>query len=131
MKLLVTGGRDFNDRDFVFACLDRADAKRRIMLLVHGGATGADTLAKEWADARGVCHAPFTVTPEDWRTHGKAAGPLRNARMLAATAPDGAVAFPGGSGTADMIRRLEAAGVPVWMPRYPQPHRTSPDDTPC
>lgn len=116
MKLLVCGGRDFTDRAFVFACLDRADAKRRVMLLAHGAARGADALADEWAEARGISRLPF---PADWEAHGKAAGARRNAEMLAAFAPDGAVAFPGGPGTADMVRRLRAAGVPVWQPTPP------------
>jgi predicted Rossmann-fold nucleotide-binding protein len=30
--------------------------------------------------------------------------------------PDGVVAFPGGDGTADMVRRARAAGVKVWEP---------------
>jgi len=32
--------------------------------------------------------------------------------------PDGVVAFPGGTGTADMIRRAKKAGLKVWEP-YP------------
>src|SRR5262249_25506155 len=32
--------------------------------------------------------------------------------------PDGVVAFPGGTGTADMIRRAKKAGLEVWKP-YP------------
>ena len=54
---------------------------------------------------RYVCHA-------DWETHGRAAGPIRNEKMLT-WKPDLVVAFPGGVGTADLVRRAEAAGVPV------------------
>lgn len=118
MKLLVTGGRDFADCDFVFACLDRADRKRPILLLIHGGARGADTIADEWARLRGVCRMPFPVTKAEWAELGRKAGVLRNQRMLDATAPDGAIAFPGGTGTADMVRRLGLAGVPTWQPAY-------------
>ena len=113
MKLLVCGGRDFTDRAAVFAALDRADAKRPVMLLIHGAARGADTLAGEWAAARGVTVAEC---PADWQTHGKAAGSIRNQQMLGLYAPDGVVAFPGGSGTADMVRRARGAGIPVWEP---------------
>lgn len=113
MKLLACGGRDFADRDFVFACLDRVDAKRTVLLLIHGAAPGADALAVEWALARGVTHA---ATPARWRELGAKAGPVRNQEMLDVFAPDGVVAFPGGAGTADMVRRALAAGVPVWQP---------------
>lgn len=113
MKLLVTGGRDYADRDAVFAALDRVDAKRKVFLLIHGAAPGADTLADEWAEARGVARAQC---PADWKREGKAAGPLRNQRMLDLMAPDGVVAFPGGVGTADMVKRALAAGYKVWEP---------------
>lgn len=116
MKLLVFGGRDFNDRDAVFKALDAVDRKRTIYLIVEGGATGADTLAREWAAERGACWLEFPVTAKDWREKGAAAGPLRNAEMLLLAAPDGAVQFPGGSGTADMRKRCDKAGVKVWEP---------------
>lgn len=125
MKLLVTGGRDFADRAFVFECLDRVDRKHTVMLLVHGACpTGADRWADEWAQARGVTRMPF---PAQWKELGDKAGPIRNQRMLDITAPEAAVAFPGGRGTGDMLRRLERAGVPVWRPPYPG---RSPDITP-
>ena len=41
--------------------------------------------------------------------------------MLDLFAPDGLIAFPGGSGTADMVARARAAGVTVWVPPYPPP----------
>jgi YspA, cpYpsA-related SLOG family len=126
IKLLVCGGRDFSDRAFVFDCLDRADRKRPVGLIVHGACQwrdgklrGADRWADEWAQARGITVLPFPVTPSAWARHGLRAGPMRNLHMLAATNPDAGVAFPGGSGTADMVARLQAAGVPVWLPAYP------------
>jgi hypothetical protein len=47
------------------------------------------------------------------KKHGRAARPIRNQRMLDEGKPDLVVAFPGGRGTTDMIRRAERAGVPV------------------
>lgn len=40
-------------------------------------------------------------------------GPLRNQRMLEEGKPDLVVAFPGGGGTKDMVRRAAKAGVPI------------------
>jgi hypothetical protein len=54
--------------------------------------------------------------PAEWKKHGKRAGPLRNMRMLEEWKPDGVAAFPGGSGTADMIAQARNAGVKVWEP---------------
>jgi hypothetical protein len=56
---------------------------------------------------------PIDVYVAQWKKHGRAAGPIRNQRMLDKGKPDLVVAFPGGRGTADMIRRAERAGVPV------------------
>lgn len=116
MILLVTGGRYYGNREAVFSALDRAHAKRPITLLVHGGATGADTLAAEWAAARGVPRRAYSVSKFEWMRYGKAAGPMRNGRMLEDAKPDGVVAFPGGHGTADMVRRATEAGLPIWQP---------------
>jgi predicted Rossmann-fold nucleotide-binding protein len=116
MKLLVCGGRDYQDREAAFSALDRVDRKRKVMLVIHGGATGADALADEWAQARGVSRLPFPVTPEEWHKLGLVAGPMRNERMIRVGGPDGVVALPGGSGTADLVRRVRAANVQVWMP---------------
>ena len=111
MRLLVTGGRDYADRAHVWATLDAIHAAAPITVLVHGACpAGADRHAAEWATVRDVQQEPH---PADWRRFGRAAGPVRNQEM----ADDGAdvfVAFEGGTGTADMIRRAEAAGIRRW-----------------
>lgn len=107
--VLVCGGRDYADRKHVFAVLDEIHAKTPIKMLINGGANGADAHARAWAKSR--C-ALMTVTA-DWKTHGKSAGPLRNASMLKHGKPALVVAFPGGRGTADMIGKARAAGVEV------------------
>lgn len=115
MRLLACGGRAFNDRDFVFAMLDKAHAKRAITLLIEGGAIGADTWARQWAVSRGVKHV---IERAEWRKYGNLAGSIRNSQMLVKYSPDGCVAFPGNRGTADMVMRAKAAGVTVWEPPY-------------
>jgi hypothetical protein len=52
----------------------------------------------------------------DWKRYGPAAGPLRNAEMLHEYQPDGVIAFPGGKGTTDMIKKARQAGIKVWEP---------------
>ena len=112
-RLLVCGGRDYTDEAAAFRALDAADARRRITTVIHGAAPGADTLAGRWADLRG---RECILFPAAWKTRGRAAGPERNARMLAEGEPDGVLALPGGHGTADMVRKARAAGLPVWLP---------------
>lgn len=109
-KILVCGGRDYDDREQIFRVLDSAHLTNPVVLLIHGAAKGADTLAAEWARSRGVhCDA----YPVNWEINGKGAGPIRNQRMLDVGKPHLVIAFPGGKGTADMIGRAEACDVPV------------------
>lgn len=110
MKILVCGGRDFQDRNFLFAVLDAFHSIRPITRIVHGDARGADRLAGEWAHYQDP-PVPVDVFPADWQAHGKAAGSKRNKLMLETSNPTAIIAFPGGSGTADMVRRGRAAGV--------------------
>jgi predicted Rossmann-fold nucleotide-binding protein len=113
MKIIVCGGRDFEDISAVRHALTVAHGKRPITLLIEGGATGADKLAREWAIANDVPHVTVTA---DWRRYGPAAGPLRNEQMLKDHKPDGVIAFPGGKGTANMVLIAHRAGVKVWEP---------------
>jgi hypothetical protein len=109
MRVLVCGGRDYADRDWLYAELDRLRAERGFSLVIAGGARGADTLAEEWARARGVSCEVYRA---DWEGLGRKAGPTRNARMLAEGKPDLVVGFPGGRGTAHMRLRRSVRGLP-------------------
>jgi hypothetical protein len=113
LRVLVCGGRDYSDRGAVFAALDRLKHERGVACVIHGDASGADYLAGEWAEGEDI---PVLRFPADWQRYGRAAGPKRNAMMLVGGKPDGVVAFPGGRGTADMVRQAEVCGVPVWRP---------------
>lgn len=112
MRLLVCGGRSYSNKDFVFSCLDGVRKKKGITCVIHGDATGADRLAKLWAQMNDVEDIPY---PADW-TMGRRAGPIRNERMLKESMPDGVIAFTGGAGTMNMVRLARSAGVKVWCP---------------
>lgn len=115
--LLVCGGRDYADRERVWRVLDRTAERVEILAVRHGAARGADSLAGEWARERGY---PVEARPADWypaRLGGRldrGAGPRRNAEMLAEGGVVAVVAFPGDSGTANMVERARRAGLPVW-----------------
>lgn len=115
MRLLVCGGRDFEDADFAFMVLDRVHAKRHITIVIEGGQRGGDRLARRWAISRKV---PFATENAEWTRYGNAAGPIRNGVMLRKWQPEGVLALPGNKGTADMVAQAKAAGVPVWQPKY-------------
>ena len=110
-RVLVCGGRDYSDRDHIWNTLCKLDHERGpFKVVIHGCATGADSEAMIWAQTCDRKHAPFQA---DWHKHGKAAGPIRNQRMLDEGKPDLVIAFPGGTGTTDMIRKARAAGIEI------------------
>jgi len=106
MRVLVCGGRDYRDRERMKQVLTELE----ISELINGGARGADSLAIELAIEWMI---PVQTYHADWKKHGPKAGPIRNEAMLVHGKPDLVVAFPGGRGTADMLRRARAAGVKV------------------
>jgi hypothetical protein len=110
IAVLVCGGRDYADRERVFSLLDLAHAASEFSCVIHGCARGADTLAGDWAEVRNI---PVERYPALWEQHGRRAGSVRNQLMLTDGKPDLVIAFPGGAGTADMIRRSKAAGLLV------------------
>lgn len=79
--------------------------------IIHGACrSGADLWADEWAV---VNWTQIEEYPADWAKYGRAAGPIRNRRMISEGKPDLVLAFPGGRGTSDMVRRAELAGITV------------------
>ena len=111
VRVVVCGGRSFADRMLLDLHLDRIHAERGIAVLIDGGSRGADLMAREWARRTGgISMQPYRAC---WRKHGRAAGPIRNQRMLDCGRPDLVIAFPGGRGTADMVRRATAAVIEV------------------
>ena len=109
-RVLVCGGRLFDDRERIFSVLDRFRERFGVALIIHGAQTGADSLAGIWAASRIL---PCLRVPADWDRLGSGAGPARNALMLELGRPDRVIAFPGQAGTANMTRQARAAGIEV------------------
>ena len=115
---IVCGGRHFADRQFMFDTLDQLARQRGKFDIVTGGGRGADNLADEYAGMRGV---DLRVFGADWIRYGRSAGPRRNADMIAQSGAVLCIAFAGGRGTADIVRRARKAGIEVLEPRNDQP----------
>jgi hypothetical protein len=115
LRLVVTGGRDFFNRAKVYEVLDKIHNDHGVTVLIEGEARGADTLAREWAEDRGIRVEPY---PANWSEKGRAAGPIRNQQMITEGKPDAAAVFydrprAESRGTADMHRRLVKADVTI------------------
>jgi predicted Rossmann-fold nucleotide-binding protein len=112
MRVIVCGGRAYADKAKVATILYKVCGVRSHddAIIVHGAAPGADTLAAEAAEGWGLT---VEAHPPNVRRYGSpAAFHVRNQKMVDAGA-DVCVAFPGGKGTADCVRRARAAGIPV------------------
>lgn len=119
LRILICGGRNYDDRTYFYHFMDRViekirgtgESQKRDVVIIHGAARGADSLADDYGRERGLRVIRY---PADWENHGRSAGPIRNKLMLTGGDPHVIVAFKGGRGTADMIRQGKKAGVPVY-----------------
>ena len=128
--ILVCGGRDYADSAHVNSVLDTLQPR----VVVHGACgvdadrprwarlRGADRLADAWCARRQVL---VIRVPARWSALGRRAGAVRNQQMLELYHPALLVAFPGHLGTADLVLRARAAGIPVWKPASPPPSAPS------
>ncbi|MGC2688682.1 MAG: SLOG family protein [Pseudolabrys sp.] len=105
MRVIVCGGRNYTDAEAIYAALDLL----RPEVVISGCQTGADTIALNWASERRVETAKYPYRVD----FGRSGGPKRNQQMLEEGKPDLVLAFPGGRGTADMVRRAKEAGIRV------------------
>lgn len=105
MITIIAGGRDYAVTSADAEYLDTLD----ITQVVSGGASGADRGGEQWAENRGI---PLTVIKAEWKSYGRAAGPIRNRRM--ADIADAVVLFAGGAGTSSMFRIAMVRGLRVF-----------------
>lgn len=120
-RIIVAGGVHFNDYkalentlDEFFKCVSKDEIE-----IISGHARGADSLGERYAQEHDI---KCTVFPADWKKYGRAAGPIRNKKMLeyAMEQQAGLVAFWNGEskGTKNMISIAEKAGIEVKIVHY-------------
>ena len=117
MRLLVTGDRTWKDEGLIHAFLTIYADTYPDLVIIHGGANGADSIAGDIAESMEIKTLEFRA---DWDRHGRAAGPIRNQQMLDEGKPNAVVAFhknlQSSRGTLDMVRRARKANLPVtWL----------------
>lgn len=79
-KVVIAGSRDFFDEEIVFNGIERSLRLFRTYPteVFSGKAKGVDRIGELWAYKNNIPIKPF---PAAWKTHGPAAGPIRNAQM--------------------------------------------------
>lgn len=143
MRAIICGGRTYTMTPYDWKRIDAIHESRPsevppemagaalptgpIECVYEGEADGADLCGRAWAESRGV---PWLGFPADWHPGGgpldRGAGPKRNADMRdgrhssgQVQPPELVIAASGGSGTADMVSKMRAAGRHVYELREP------------
>jgi hypothetical protein len=113
MRLIIAGGRDFED--YCLLCEFMTQFAPEVILILCGKARGADTLGERWARQNNI---KVEYYPALWKTHGLAAGPIRNIEM--AKNATHLLAFHDGKskGTAHMIKVAQEHGLLVKVVSY-------------
>lgn len=115
-KVVVAGGRDFNDYELLKETLNHLLQKKLPDVeIVSGAARGADALGERYAKEYNL---GLHKKPADWDRYGKSAGYRRNAEM--AKYADAAVCFWDGKskGTKHMIDLAEKEGLQLKIIKY-------------
>ena len=117
-RVIIAGGRDFTDYNLLKQHCDYMLSKRaevEEIVVLSGGATGADALGEQYASEHGYKILHF---PADWQKYGKQAGPIRNRQM--ADNADALIAYWDGKsrGTKNMIEEAQKRGLKVAIKHY-------------
>lgn len=122
-RLLIAGSRNhqwtpYDSHALLIAVRKILEKTHKLPVLVHGGATGADTEAARVGQQ--LLNLPTEVHRADWSKYDRAAGPIRNKEMVNCGA-DLCLAFPdhpkgqGSRGTWNCIDLAHQAGIPVYV----------------
>lgn len=119
MNLLVCGSRSFTDYNLLVQTLNGfvAREKPESILLLSGGARGADTLAECWLWEH-YQNGKLERHPPDYEKYGKQAPLIRNTEMVSRA--DYVIALYNGfsRGTLDVINKAKRAGLSVKVIMY-------------
>ncbi len=111
MKILVCGSRDYNNYEKIFLVIEKYMTDD--LTIISGGATGADSIAKEICTEYDIKYIEYVA---EWSKYGKRAGPIRNSRMLKEN-PDLVLAFSSRSeltiGTRDTVEKAKRLGIKI------------------
>lgn len=106
MKTIVAGSRKFKDYKLMVRTLQRYNIEK----IISGHAPGADSLGERYALENNI---PLDIYHANWKEYGRAAGPIRNSKMVENA--DALIVFWNGysTGTKDVIKKARAKGLIV------------------
>lgn len=125
MKIIIAGDREWDDPFIVTTvlkgCYSQLKHSQEPLVVIEGGANGADAIAGRWADSmqKGLMGVIPKTYPANWKKWGRKAGPLRNQEMLVGEEPDYVFGFHNNisqsRGTRNMLNLSVAAGIPAYL----------------
>ena len=115
MKVIIAGGRDFDNYEVLRNYCDHVLQNQTDIEIVSGTAKGADQLGEKYAKEKGYRVKRF---PADWKKYNKAAGYIRNEEM--AKYADALIAFWNGmsKGTEHMINLANKYNLKIRVCNY-------------
>jgi hypothetical protein len=113
---LICRGRKFTDDVLFNDEMDRLVAMCGLpSRVVHGITSSADAMVPRWGERYGL---EVIGQHYDWRESDESLGAIRNQSMLDLYKPHCVIAFPGGEGTADMVRLAKDRGARIEDKRH-------------
>jgi len=113
-RLLICGDRDWKNFQFILTKLSEFHQKTPVEVVIEGEANGADMMARFAAERLGIPVLPFKA---NWGVYERAAGPIRNQKMLKEGKPTRVWAFhnfiENSKGTKHMVGISRKAGIPT------------------
>ncbi len=112
-NIIIAGCRNYSNykeaKEFILSCISEYKKTDRLTIL-SGGCKGADLLGEHFAKEKGFS---IKYYPADWKKFGKAAGPIRNKKMVEDC--HGVICFWDGKskGTASLLQFAQKAGKPI------------------
>lgn len=116
MKIIIAGGRDFEDYNLLKEKCDKIlSTINEKIIIVSGCAKGADMMGEKYANDLG--HQIVYFSP-NWRLYGSRAGPVRNREMVEYA--DSLILFWNGvnKDSVDMLEKAKEKNLSIRVIKY-------------
>lgn len=110
LRVIVCGGRDFNDKAMLSRVLWYVHERRGIAEVIHGGQRGAEQMANQWAFQMDIKRIEVRA---EWSRHGSTKALVIRNRQMFALQPRGVIAFPGDRNSEAVVQSAREFHVPV------------------